>query len=290
MSIKKDFITGDALPAKDVNDMNTVSRGLGAHEQEAADLTLLIEAGVIRIEGTLVKFAGGNSPSFTAPSANPRVDLLTIDNTGTLARVIGAEGASPVTPDYPRDKSVIVEVFNRVGQTTILNADDSSNGFIQKDGRQLFFDPTPPAAISIWAGAAAPGGWFLCDGQAVSRTTFADLFAEIGTTYGVGDGSTTFNVPNLKGKAPIGLDSGIADFDALNKQGGEKEHTLTTPEMPSHNHGVTAPTSDNVGSIAGWFRGPNNFGNTTIGSDSTGGGNAHENMPPFVILNYIIKF
>jgi len=65
----------------------------------------------------------------------------------------------------------------------------------------------PPGVVLPYAGASAPTGWLLCYGQAVSRTTYADLFTAISTTYGAGDGSTTFNVPDLRGRVPAGKDN-----------------------------------------------------------------------------------
>jgi hypothetical protein len=105
------------------------------HEQASPNLTLLVEAGVCYVGATRVIFAGGNSPSFTAPAANPRIDLLTIDSAGTLARTAGTEAASPSVPAYPSDKLVIAEVYNRVGQTTVRDSDLGSNGYIKQDVR-----------------------------------------------------------------------------------------------------------------------------------------------------------
>lgn len=91
-------------------------------------------------------------------------------------------------------------------------------------------------AITMWSTATAPDGWLLCNGGAVSRVDYETLFTVIGTTYGGGDGSTTFNLPNLKGRTPVGLDGGDGSFNSLGKTGGEKTHTLTISEMPSHTH------------------------------------------------------
>jgi microcystin-dependent protein len=96
----------------------------------------------------------------------------------------------------------------------------------------------------MFAGSAAPTGYFLCDGSAVSRTTYSALFAITSTTYGVGDGSTTFNLPNLKGRVPVGLDGSQTEFDALGETGGAKTHTLTSTEMPVHGHGFSGTTAN----------------------------------------------
>jgi Microcystin-dependent protein len=103
----------------------------------------------------------------------------------------------------------------------------------------------PTGAITMYGASSAPTGYLLCDGTAVNRTTYAALFTAIGTSYGVGNGTTTFNVPNLKGRVPVGLDSGDASFDALGETGGAKTHTLTSSEMPSHTH--TGPSHTHTG-------------------------------------------
>src|SRR5690606_12658824 len=93
----------------------------------------------------------------------------------------------------------------------------------------------PAGAIMAWSASAIPNNWLECNGQAVSRTTYSDLFAVVGTQYGVGNGSTTFNVPDFTGRVIVGLSSD-SSFNVMGKTGGEKEHTLTTPEMPVHTH------------------------------------------------------
>ena len=84
----------------------------------------------------------------------------------------------------------------------------------------------PAGIISAYAGGTAPTGWLMCDGSEVSRITYNNLFIAIGTNYGAGDGSTTFNLPNLKGKVVVGADSQDTDFDTVGNTGGEKTQLL----------------------------------------------------------------
>ena len=90
---------------------------------------------------------------------------------------------------------------------------------------------TPTGLINPYAGSTAPTGWLLCNGLSVSRTTYASLFSVISTAYGAGDGSTTFGLPNLKGRLPVGLDSTQTEFDAMGETGGVKSTTLTTTKF-----------------------------------------------------------
>ena len=91
------------------------------HQQASPGITVHVESGVLYIGPTQVIFAGGDSPSITAPSTNPRIDLLTIDTTGTLALVTGVEGASPAVPTYVTNKVVLAQIYNVVGETLIYD-------------------------------------------------------------------------------------------------------------------------------------------------------------------------
>jgi microcystin-dependent protein len=151
----------------------------------------------------------------------------------------------------------------------------------------------PAGIVSPFAGSAAPDGYLLCDGSAISRTGYARLFTAISTAYGVGDGSTTFNLPDLRGRVIAALDNmGGTDAGRLNLANtlgtttGSQTHTLTTAEMPSHSHEVAAGAA---GSFNGRAGGHNGNVITTMNTGNTGGGGAHNNMQPTILMNYIIK-
>lgn len=102
----------------------------------------------------------------------------------------------------------------------------------------------PIGAILEWPSDIAPADWLICDGQAINRTEYKDLFEKIGTKYGSGNGSTTFNIPNKKGKVSVGKDENDTDYNELGKTGGNKSIVLTINNLPSHTHSFTG-TSHN---------------------------------------------
>jgi microcystin-dependent protein len=101
----------------------------------------------------------------------------------------------------------------------------------------------PTGSILPYAGSTSPSGWLVCDGSQVSRTEYPALFALVGTTYGSGNGSTTFNVPNLIGRVPVGRDAGQTEFDVLGETGGAKTVTLTAAQSGLRDHGHSATTT-----------------------------------------------
>jgi len=138
-----------------------------------------------------------------------------------------------------------------------------------------------------------PKGWSFCNGQLLPINQNQALFSILGTTYG-GDGRVTFGLPNLQGRMPVHVGDGVS----LGELGGETAHTLNISEMPAHNHvpvgsSTTPPTSP---SASGNLWAPNtNLYNSTANSSMnpacvvpTGGSQPHENMSPYLVLNFII--
>jgi len=135
----------------------------------------------------------------------------------------------------------------------------------------------------------APAGWLTCDGSAVSRTTFANLFSVIGTTYGAGDGSTTFNVPEMRGRNPMGAGSGPGlSTRSLGQTGGEERHSLTISTTPSHTHTALTRTS-------GTWSGTTNLQGAPGGApyqrytDTFGSNGSHNNVQPYRVFKFMIK-
>jgi microcystin-dependent protein len=175
--------------------------------------------------------------------------------------------------------------------------------------------PVPIGSILDYAGATAPSSSFaLCFGQAISRATYSALFGLVSTSYGVGDGSTTFNIPDCRGSVVAGLDNmgGVArnvlpGATVLGVFGGEATHLLSTSEMPSHSHAITDPghlhaqngatlyndANPSVQNAAGGNMN-NNAHNTAsattgISINTAGGGAAHNNLQPTIALNKILR-
>ncbi|MEZ0390508.1 MAG: phage tail protein, partial [Verrucomicrobium sp.] len=156
----------------------------------------------------------------------------------------------------------------------------------------------PPGVVMPYAGATAPTGWLLCFGQEVSRTTYADLFGVLSTTYGTGNGTTTFNLPDLRGRVVAGKDNmgGAAanrltnsgtgnpgiNGSVLGAAGGSDRHTLTVGQMPSHTHLSYGPGG-------AYGAGPYSARDVPTQTGSAGSSEAHPIIQPSIVLSYIIR-
>ena len=148
----------------------------------------------------------------------------------------------------------------------------------------------PVGSVHAIAANVVPTGYLPCNGQAVSRTTYANLFARIGTTHGVGDGSTTFNVPNLTDKGLFGSGS-----NSVGASIGENTHVLTTAETPAHTHTIDLEVDGAGGSgfdYATWETSNNATPAVPAGASTSsfGGGSAHNNIQASIVILWVIKY
>jgi len=147
----------------------------------------------------------------------------------------------------------------------------------------------PTGGMMPYAGSTAPSGWLLCDGSAVSRSTYAALFTVISTTYGAGNGSTTFNVPDMRGRTSIGSGQGSGLTNrAIAGTGGAETHSLTSGQVPSLS--VSAPGASFGNACPGNpYYHPCGGAVTSVSVSYSGSGSAHNIMPPFLVNLWIIK-
>jgi microcystin-dependent protein len=164
----------------------------------------------------------------------------------------------------------------------------------------------PVGTISMLGHASPPAGWLICDGAAVSRSTYADLFAVVGVGHGIGDGSTTFNLPDLRGRVPMGLNASDPWFDVMSDYAGNSTHTLTAAEVPNawgniNWHGGNSRTSAWHAGGTFWENGviqayanpqyvySGAFSSGYINFNYGGGGGAHNNLQPYAAMHYAIR-
>jgi microcystin-dependent protein len=233
-------------------------------------------------------------------------EVARIEDNGTFNVVTGKLAINATAITSTAAELNLLDGGTSVGSSiTIADTD----GVVVNDGGTMKSVPAsdfkeyimPTGALMPYAGTSAPTGFLLCYGQAISRSTYADLFSAISTTYGTGDGSSTFNLPDLRGRVVAGQDdmggssadrltdqTGGLNGDTLGDTGGSETHTLTTAQMPAHTHTVAA--QQQVGGDSTNRGGSGQLGAAaTITSSSTGGDSAHNNVQPTIILNYIIR-
>lgn len=251
------------------------------------------------LPGTIVATGDTILPSQHNPMVN---DVYTM-----MTQSLSRDGQGGMRAPLAMNGFRIINVGNATQPTDAVSLGQFQNG-------------TPVGAVIDYAGSSAPATWMFAYGQAISRTTYPALFAAIGTAYGNGNGSTTFNLPDLRGRVIAGKDN-MGGIDAgrlqpiiqswiLGASGGVQSHVLTIGEMPSHNHGggvsgggehghtinrrryaqaSTANAGGYIGEGTGYSDSVNFGGGHSHGINSQGGGAAHNNVQPTLIMNKIIK-
>ena len=268
---------------------------------------------------------GGTSATSTTLAG---ADRLVVNDDGTMVQVALTDLLTYLGTDLTSLPALTTVgasgTATSIGGLAYPSADGTANQVLKTDGSGTISftsltDFTLPAGLIFpFAGTSAPSGYLLCYGQAISRTTYATLFTAIGTTYGTGDGSSTFNLPDLRGRVVAGQDdmggtsadrltnqtAGV-DGDTLGATGGAETHILLDGQMPSHNHTATSTIQDNFNGSLTIFKKTsgsptNRYAVESISSDNsrsvavstsigtTGSDQAHNNVQPTMVLNYII--
>lgn len=216
-----------------------------------------------------------------------------------LTNSLDRDGKGGMRADLPMGNNKITGLTDGVADT-----DAATVGQLAGSGA------IPIGSVLDYCGLTPPDGWLLCYGQAISRATYSDLFALVGTAFGVGDGSTTFNLPDCRGRIGAGKDDmGGASAARLNTlssttlgaTGGSQTHALTTAQLATHSHAVTDPghthtaaapsgfvLSDEIG-LKGATTSSTGSAATGITIANAGSGEAHNNVQPTIILSKIIK-
>ena len=204
-------------------------------------------------------------------------------------------GNNPAREDHihnlPTAAATTTGLANSEGTAATLARSDHGHALI--DGARV-----PAGAVTMYVAATAPTGWLVCDGTAVNRTTYADLFAVIGTSYGAGDGATTFNVPDMRAKFPFGYNP----FHALGVTGGTYDHTHTLTNAVAHitmrAAGSSSPWMRRVDAPADWTPNVEASGGVNAATYSGGaptndgaelGGSTDAANPPYLTFQFIIK-
>lgn len=293
-----------------------------------------ITGGTITGSGTIgINASSTNTASYVVQrdaSGNFAAGTITASLTGTASTATNIAGGSGGSIPYQSSAGTTAMLSNGTsGQFLQSNGGTSApswSNVIPSGVMQMFGGSITQSVSSGTLTTTAPSGWALCDGSAISRTTYSALFTAIGTTYGAGNGSTTFNIPDLRGRSPIGSGTGSGLTNrVLGTQYGAETVTLDSTSLPIHSHANTVSGGNtgnmsansthahqlqyNAGSGAGGNYGYlDRFGNQptniftnssstehqhaftpSISNANAGSGGSHANIQPVLAINYIIK-
>jgi len=260
------------------NSKSYVIRNSVSYASAGADVILRVAGNTgVTIAAASNTFVITNGTSVYNVSPTDFASAITVEGAATFQSTVTVSGAATFKGD--------VHVSSKVCASAFYGDGVNISGLL------------PPGVIVPYGVSAAPTGFLLCDGTAVSRTTYSALFAVVSALYGEGNGSSTFNVPDLRGRFIAGWDAGTEVLTSVTAGmivgspiatvGGTQAVQLTEAQMPSHDHNYSryaTLTGGNEGSGSVWFQ-----VSAYASTGDTGGDGYHSNIPPAMILNFIIK-
>jgi len=302
-----DFQNGSVLTESELDRSYLHNRYLAEESAEQNDISLRVQAGADdQFDALNKKIINVSDPTADQDAAtknyvdgvvgNVAVGALP-DNSVTYGKIQEAAGNNVLLGNDNGANSDIQELSAAEAKTLLgLSTVATSGSYNDLSDKPTPTAPVPTGSVTAFAGSAAPTGYVLCDGSEYSETTEAALFAVISTTYNTGgETANHFRVPDLRGRVVAGLDSAnnvLNETTSINgavlgEVGGDDVHTLLITEMPAHDHGgANSQVSDPDGTDL-TIGGTGSFDFVDLPSE--GGGQAHNNVQPTIILNYIIK-
>ena len=300
LSLKADttYVSNQLLTKADINDVYTKEEIPSIIQSNTANKT-----DKSYVDNNLALKAD-KSTTYTKTEVDSAIDVAT---SGIDTKLATKANVSDVYTKTDTDEK-ISEAISGKADTAYVNTQlalkaDKSDTYTKKEIDEKLDNPTitgdtlPIGSVVEWTGTQTPQGWLLCDGREVSRTTYSELFAAIGTVWGAGDGSTSFNIPDYRDKFVLGAGGNVD----LAETGGESKVKLNLNEVPPHYHYLNNNGNDDTRlTMNAVLTGGNNYNVYMDSSSSTengpyiltsysGGGQAHNNMPPYVGTYYIIK-
>ncbi len=267
----------------------TIGNGGHLRRKITANLSLVVSSG-----STLGHTAGKLCPIYIYVIDNAGAQKLAVSGTfqgesGLYTTVAEGGAGAADNPDVMYSDAVYADKAGRLVAVAWSNQAAAGTWAANPtEVKQAPFHLERVGEEVVYMGGTVPYGFLACDGSNISRATYAKLFAKVGTTWGVGDGATTFGLPDSRRRVAVG--SGGAGTgtlgNAVGNTGGEETHVLTLAESPAHTHlvGAAALTSGNA-AVADHFA-----GNAQVNSSSAGGDGAHNNMQPSMVVTKMIRW